>query len=295
MIKRDDCSHNSIIYYEDEMHQVYLGGTGYMYLVHLNGKDYLFKPAYRKNSFEIEKFRGIVQECAYHVQCLIDYPSAIRCFYVECCNPVIGNSVVGAIQDKIETLPNAIDYGRIQDRYIHKLPPSVINQFLREFSTDYLLCNFDAHGGNFITDVNGVVRGIDKEQSFRYLDDDRAQKPSINYSPNTELYGEREPIYNTIFRAYINGKIDIDFDIIRKYTAKIDSVSDEFYRTLFQSYCDACYEYFGSDPIAKSNKILKRKQDMSDNMEEFFEKLIVMRDDKLKNGGGKVYGKYWKT
>ena len=58
-----------------------------------------------------------------------------------------------------------------------------------------------------IVDENGVIRGVDKEQSFRYLRDPDSEKPSCDYSPNWS-YGTQEPIYNLIFRRYSEGKLN---------------------------------------------------------------------------------------
>ena len=162
-----------------KLKKVNMGGTGTMYTLQGNdGKEYIYKPAVSKFSGNVEPFRGIVQECAYEVQRIVDPSSAVICKYVD------AGSLQGSVQELVSTIDNGRDYHAMQ--YDESIPftQEEINQFMREFVTDYLLCNFDSHGRNFITDENGIIRGVDKEQSFRYLRDPASEKPDITYHPN---------------------------------------------------------------------------------------------------------------
>ncbi len=81
----------------------------------------------------------------------------------------------------------------------HKgLTADQVQQIQREHVTDWLLGNYDSHGGNFVTDTNGRLIGVDKEQSFRYITD-KASENDIRI-PSNSKYGETEPLYNTVFR-----------------------------------------------------------------------------------------------
>ena len=57
-----------------------------------------------------------------------------------------------------------------------------------EYLVDFALCNYDAHASNFVIDENGKLRGIDKEQAFRYINEDgeRDMMMATNYN---ECYG----------------------------------------------------------------------------------------------------------
>lgn len=75
-----------------------------------------------------------------------------------------------------------------------------------EHVTDWLLGNFDSHGGNFVVDSSGRLVGIDKEQAFKYIAKDGSKSMSYAFHPN-KSYGEKEPIYNTIYRRFAKGRL----------------------------------------------------------------------------------------
>jgi len=264
---------------EGRLERVYMGGTGQMYLLHgNNGGKYIYKPAIAKYSGNVEPFRGIVQECAYEVQKIVDPDSAVICKYVE------AGDLQGSVQELIPTKENSPKYYLMQRDEDSEFTNEEINQFMREFVTDYLLCNFDSHGNNFVTDQNGIIRGVDKEQSFRYLNDPRSSKPDINYHPNS-VYGEHEPIYNTLFRRYAEGKLDIDFSVISEVMDRVDAFNNEDYRRIFMPYCEACSVAFGDDANQKADKIVERKVNMRTNIETFFQALTDLRDKNLSQKG----------
>ena len=265
-----------------KLKRVHLGGTGTMFLARGKERDYIYKPAESKFSKKPEPFRGIVQECAYEIQKIVDPDSAVVCKYIN------SGKISGSVQELIVVSNDSKDYHDLQygDR-ISELTSSEISQFMREFVTDYLLCNFDSHGRNFITDRNGIIRGIDKEQSFRYMNEEEALTPSIDFSPNTEIYGETEPIYNTIFRAYRDGKLDINFSDIEKCMDRVDRVPFSDYRQIFVPYCEACGEAFGEDPNKKLDNICARRITMRENIKGFFQQLTEEREANLRSGKGK--------
>lgn len=257
--------------------RLYLGGSGIMYLVVDDDKEYIFKPAIRKRSSIKE--RSSVQECAYKVQMIVDPSSAVWCCYVE------QDNVVGALQEKIALNKKSPDYKYMQMHNI-SFNDEQVNQFMREFVTDYLICNFDSHGGNFITDENGVIRGIDKEQAFKYMGNPETEMPSINYHPN-EIYGEEEPIYNTIFRRFCNGELDIDFDVIDKYMRRVEMVEDEEYASIFKSYCDQASFTYGMSSDEMLEKIVARKKNMRKLITTFYNSLDQMRKIGVSNAKSK--------
>ena len=264
---------------EGRLERVYMGGTGQMYLLHgNNGDTYIYKPAVAKFSGKVEPFRGIVQECVYEIQKIVDPESAVACKYVDAGN------LQGSVQELISTKENSPNYYWMQRDENSVFTDGEIRQFMREFVTDYLACNFDSHGNNFITDENGVIRGVDKEQAFRYLNDPRSLKPDMDYHPNI-AYGENEPIYNTLFRRYIEGKVDIDFSVVSSCMDRVDAYNNDDYRRIFMPYCEACSVAFGDDALQKANKILDRKINMRTNIETFFQNLTELRNINLSQKG----------
>jgi len=258
--------------------RAYLGGTGEMYELVCDGHNYLYKPAVRKGTSISEPFRGIVQECGYEVQKIVDPDSAVLCKYIT------DYGLAGAVQERIKVNPNGRNYTSFQISDSEILSKEEVDQFMREFVTDYLICNFDPWGGNFVTDKNGVIRGVDKEQSFRYINNPESEKPSIDYAPNSR-YGTPEPIYNTIFRRYSEGSLDIDFNVIDKYMKRVEAVNDSDYRSIFKPYCAACGIAFGVDENQLLDKIVSRKINMRSNIEEFFNKLTDVREKGVGSSG----------
>ena len=113
-----------------------------------------------------------------------------------------------------------------------------------EFVVDYLLCNFDSHGANFIVDKYGRIKGVDKEQAFKHLMSNEYNFLDITSNPN-EAYGEQESIYNYLFRRYTEGSVDIDFSILDSFISKAEGISDEEYKRIFHRYTSEISSTFG--------------------------------------------------
>lgn len=78
---------------------LYIGGTGDMFLCKDKlGADYIFKPAYRKNTDIYQPYRAIAQVLASKLQECISPQTAVRCEYYEI------NEKKGTIQPKISVL-----------------------------------------------------------------------------------------------------------------------------------------------------------------------------------------------
>lgn len=101
------------------------------------------------------------------------------------------------------------------------------------------MCNYDSHGGNFLrVNSTGKLVGVDKEQAFRYITNPSAKKMSYSFHPNS-TYGETEPIYNTLYRKFANGDIDIDLNDVLPYIQRVEAVPDAAYREIFREYAEA--------------------------------------------------------
>ena len=246
------------------------GNTGEMHrYVAADGSRYLVKPAYKKYSKEAEPFRAYIQRAAYEVQKIIDPNSAVVCNIKKI--KIDGQEVLGSIQEEIEGTNFDDLNGKNSDKY-----QEYASQFLREFVTDYLLGNYDTHSGNFIIDKNGILRGIDKEQSMKYITDENNEKIDLSYSPNGNL---AVSVYNRLFQMYENGKIDLDLKQVSQYLDKIDSIPDSEYRKIFEDYVHA-----RTNNIQEQNelldKIVQRKHNARENIEEFLLDTAINRKAK---------------
>jgi len=252
----------------------HLGGTGEMHIVEdsPSGEEFLFKPAQSKNGTE-EDFRAYVQEAGYKVQGIIDPDSAVvvGTGYVDI--PGRGNTF-GAAQLRIQNVDGTFDLEAWQ---LHggTLDPNIVAQLQRENVTDWLLGNYDCHGRNFVLTTDGRLIGVDKEQSFRYINASGAQTMSLNYHPNS-IYHETEPVYNTLYRRFANGEIDIKLNDTLAYIKRIEAVSDADYREIFRPYAEALK---GKGPSAELllDQIVSRKQNVRATFENFYSELLTQR------------------
>lgn len=216
-------------------------------------KQYLFKFAENKNSKEKELYREYVQIAASRIQQWLIPDRAV--------NVKIANiwNEFGTVQDKIninEEKTNMIE--QYQKGKIETLPLHMFQQIMQEYIVDYLLCNYDSNAKNFIVDLTGKVRGIDKANSFkcagRYATD-----IAFKENPNKEK-NEMPSIYNKILKEIYEGKIPFkSVEKVYSLIEKVKSMSEEEYKTIFE-------EYKASLPEEKranvENEIIQRKRDI---------------------------------
>lgn len=249
-----DLSQNSIHINSDSVVQeVHIGNTGRMFYVSNGIDDYYFKPAESKDK-TLKPYRAYIQEAAYNVQRIINPSRAIRCNSCEI------DGIFGAVQEKIDIDKEAtLQFRRCFQRSGGELSSKLLSQILDEYLVDYCLCNYDTHARNFIVDVNGNLRGIDKEQSFRYIHDDKNDDMLFSKNYNKE-YGESESIYASIFKKMMNGEISYKvLEGLNYRAARLAQVPDLEYRELFKKYA---YSKTKSSEDAELllDRIVKRKQ-----------------------------------
>lgn len=108
----------------------------------------------------------------------------------------------------------------------------------REHALDWLLANHDGHRDQFLRLEDGTLVGIDKGQAFRWFGQDRLD---WDFHPN-RAYGAREPVYNTLWRAFARGDaVALDppgagplWDQIET----IQSIPDDELRDRFRDYAE---------------------------------------------------------
>ena len=267
-----------------------LGGTGQMYLcIDEQDKEYLFKPALRKNTNIYEPFRANIQIIASKLQNIISPETS-----VECTHAFIDNQK-GTIQPKIE-----IDKAKmkmLEEYYLNDGPIDEKNarQFMREFVVDYCLCNYDSHYKNFIIDKDGNLRGIDKEQSLKYLfyneknkeNDTRSHKFFGEYdyfmkkNPN-KVYGELPPIYSKIFKDIENGKIPGSvLQELRLAIQSLEKIPANEYLDMFTPYVQSLNLDKESE-INYYNRIMDRRQCLKTNVLREVNTIDTSVDEKRK-------------
>ena len=257
--------------------RLYIGGTGDMFLCKDKlGKNYIFKPAYRKNTDIYQPYRAEVQVLASELQERISPKTAVKCEHCE----IEGKK--GTIQRKIkldETKTKGISEYFFNDS---KLEEKLIRQFMREYVVDFCLCNYDATFRNFIVDMNGNLRGVDKEQSFKYIRNESEEDQNIDFfmrkNPN-EKYGAKPPIYGKIFNDVINGNINISvLEELRDAITELNTIPNEEYMKKMEPYINSLTIDSKQKCLIYSN-ILSRKR----NINKIFDVLKIKLYEKVKN------------
>lgn len=257
--------------------RLYIGGTGDMFLCKDKlGKNYIFKPAYRKNTDIYQPYRAEVQVLASELQEKISPQTAVKCEHCE----IEGKK--GTIQRKIkldETKTKGISEYLFNDS---KLEEKLIRQFMREYVVDFCLCNYDATFRNFIVDMNGNLRGVDKEQSFKYIRNESEEDQNIDFfmrkNPN-EKYGAKPPIYGKIFNDVINGNINISvLEELRDAITELNTIPNEEYMKKMEPYINSLTIDSKQKCLIYSN-ILSRKR----NINKIFDVLKIKLYEKVKN------------
>jgi len=216
----------------DTIAPVRIGNTGKMFYVksYVDDSEYYFKPAESKKG-EIKPYRAFIQQSAYDIQRIINPARAVKC------NTCYINNTFGAIQEKVEIDKEATrKFNQYFYNNVGELSPELISQIMDEYLVDYCLCNYDSHTSNFIIDSAGNLRGIDKEQSFRYIREDKDDDMLFTKNYNEE-YGESETIYSAIFKKISSGEISYKFlDGLAYRAARLEQVPNSEYREMFKDY-----------------------------------------------------------
>lgn len=254
-----------------ELETANMGESGIMYRMRHEDAEYLLKPSVEKTSLKTEPFRAEVQKAASVLQSIISPDTSVG---VE----VLSDGPLRiSKQERIN-----VDVSRNSEldtwfRSGGELDSSYTDQLLQEYVVDFLLCNFDCYSGNFIIDESNNVRGIDKEQSFRFIEDPQTLDPTFNYSPNGN---SRIPIYSKLFEEYKAGRLDLNLDVISNCISSVEMISDEDYVGIFEKYAEAL------NPDKKQEmlqKILKRKYDCVEILKNY-----VLQLQSCKSGGVKL-------
>lgn len=152
------------------------------------------------------------------------------------------------------------------------LPEEVKKQVLVEHTLDWLLCNFDTKGENFLQKPDGKLVSLDKEASFSKINDEKSTHMSMDYKPH-----KNDTIYNTFFQKYFyNREFDLDFDSIEKQILEAERIPTPVYKKMFEDYVNARYSK-QSDRDELMDKILERKKNLRKEYKHFLGELFRHR------------------
>ncbi|BCJ41666.1 hypothetical protein GCM10010168_53360 [Actinoplanes ianthinogenes] len=116
-----------------------------------------------------------------------------------------------------------------------KLSAADLLALQKEHVLDWLFANHDAHKANFVRDADGHLAGIDKGQALKFFGRD---KLDWNFFPN-----QHEPIYNTIYKAFAEGKevtlLDPSQDELSIFIRSVMNLPDDDLKAMFRPYAEA--------------------------------------------------------
>lgn len=187
----------------------------------------------------------------------------------------VNGEVVGSVQKKLQPVAGSVDLFKWQAQSdLSQNAPSDItmHDLMNEHTLDWVLCNFDTKGENFINQDGGHVISFDKEASFNKLLDDGAQAMSYTYKPHSN-----DTIYNTMFRAYANGTIDLDLYANEEAIHSVESKDAQEYAEMFRATLDAKYKK-GSKSRSRAETLLKERfRTLRETYRTFYTALIRER------------------
>ena len=238
-----------------------LGESGIMYKFIEEGESYLVKPAVDKEKYQSQSFRTDVQVAVSKLQQIISPETSVDVQKIGNGRMTLSKQQYLDInQEETKKLNNwAVNGGPIEQQYL--------DQLLQEYVLDFVTCNFDAYSGNFVVDGNGNIRGIDKEQAFRYIDSDESLNPDFSFTPNGN---SRIPIYKILFERYKNKEINLNLDMVYDTLEELKGISDDEYLQIFKDYATS---------LGKENaqvlleKIINRKHIATEKIESFLHEL----------------------
>lgn len=245
-------------------------------------KQYLFKTAV--NCIGIDKPQGaLVTEAASKLQKIMCGENSIPAFAA-----IQGNRVLGSFQEKKEPVTGngALNLFSWQANPEQDLPAQAKTELLREHALDWLLCNFDTKGENFLNNRNGTITSFDKEASFGKITKEEARHMSSTYKPHSN-----DTIYNVLFTQFAEGKLDLDLKSTETNLDKIEDMPREQYLGMFK---DMLTEKYG--PAGEKNTERQRVEELmwerKDNLREEYRRFygeLLKRRREVQTAEGKPH------
>lgn len=184
-----------------------------------------------------------------------------------------GGRVVGSIQRQVQKVQSGVDLFRWQaQENLTQLPETTMRDLMNEHTLDWVLCNFDTKGENFINQANDHIISFDKEASFNTLLKKEAQHMSYTFKPHSN-----DTIYNTMFKAYAEGKLDLDLNANLESVRKLEQMSQDELIGMFQSTLDMKYGKASSDRKKAEQLLRDRLAGLREEYCTFYTQLIQER------------------
>lgn len=178
-----------------------------------------------------------------------------------------------------------------------RLNPADRSVLQKHHALDWMLSNHDSHPGQFIRDnATGELIGIDKGQSYRFFGRDSLD---WDFHPN-DYYGEREPVYNTMWRNFAQGGPELDdprSGELGDYISRLQGLPDDQVRDWLRPYAESAADsgmlmgtaggqpglsphnpYPANDPDAFLDAVIERKNRLPEDFGALYDRALSMRN-----------------
>lgn len=183
------------------------------------------------------------------------------------------NKVVGSIQKRVRKAEGGVDLFQWQAQAnLTELPRTTMEDLMNEHTLDWMLCNFDTKGENFINQENGHIISFDKEASFNTLLKDESQDMSYTFIPHSN-----DTIYNTMFRAYAEGRLELDLNANLQSIQRMQNMDPDEFINMFRETLDTKYGVGTADRATAEQRLRDRHQNLREKYREFYTKLVKER------------------
>ena len=252
-----------------------LGGTKAMYifeerLEYGRYQQWLFKEA--TNCIGMSKPEGaVVTGEASKLQQLLrgDLSIPAQCLKDE------NGKVVGSIQKRVQKAEGGVDLFKWQAQSdLRENMPSktTLDDLMHEHTLDWILCNFDTKGENFINQERGHIISFDKEASFNTLLKEGSREMSYTFKPHSN-----DTIYNTMFAAFARGEIPLDLDANMESIQKLEQIPADEFIGMFKETLDTKYGAQGPDRQEAERVLRERHRDLRSTYRKFYSALLKER------------------
>lgn len=255
----------------------FLGGAGEKVVYQdKNGQKWLFKRAQAKAGGVDKPYAAVAQQVWSQVAKVIHGDEHLP----------VG---VTTIDGKLGTLQPLLDLDPDQPSLAGVAPEHMSHEVrhavAREHLKDWLCSQHDSHGANFIRTKDGRVLSVDKEQGFRFFGSDSL---SVDYQPNTDLHGEKPPIYNALWRGFAEGKYDMDPSVLVPDLEAIEALSTADYIQMLKPYAETMFPKKPDAQTAWLKQARRRKLNLRKDFEGFI--TLLMRKRTKEDGNFTFHG-----
>ena len=230
-----------------------MGGAGEKNIYEdANGNKWLHKLAYDKGGGKAKPYAAVAQQVFSQIARMVN-PNHLAIGVM-----TLGGKL-GSLQPLVDLDEKQPDFAKTS---VLNLTDDERKVMAKEQLLDWMMSQHDSHRGQFIKGADGKVYPVDKEQGFRFFGVD---KLSVDYVPNPEM-----PVYNEMYKAWVDGKIEMDPMDLKEDLQKIEAILTQDYIKTLKPYAETLYPKKPLEQAKFLKEARRRKLDLRKDFEEFF-------------------------